>query len=218
MTTNRFNTKSEAIKYIGNHRGILEKRKGRLDTAYTLAGSIIFVAFMANFAHDLKLVSPVVSQVEAKELREKITGVKITIEPSVDIYKHDARVKQLQSFLVKKNSPFADKAEYIVRQADIYDIGWTKLASISGMESGYGINIPNGSYNAWGLGGSNFIYFKSWEESIHFASSLLGNNYKLNEYSAIKAKYCPASDGCNPEWSKTVTGISHNILDLANAN
>lgn len=128
--------------------------------------------------------------------------------------KEDPRIIKLKTFLKSKNSPLADYAELIVKEADNYDIGWTRLVAISGMESHYGLKIPSGSHNAWGLGGSKFMRFESWPEAISYASRQLGSNYKLNENSGIQAKYCPSSSGCNPEWAKVVTNNSKEILAM----
>jgi hypothetical protein len=123
----------------------------------------------------------------------------------------DPRINKLQSFLELKKSPLAPHAAYIIEQADKYDIGWTRLVAISSMESGYGKNCPAASHNAWGIG-KPFFYFDSWEEGIAYASELLGNHYTLNANSGIKAKYCPASDNCNPDWANHVTEVSNQIL------
>lgn len=130
------------------------------------------------------------------------------------VYK-DIRVAKLAAYLKEKNSPLEEYAEYIVKEADRYDIGWTKIAAISGMESAYGTDCPEGSYNAWGLGGEKFMYFESWKDSIHYVSALLGGSYKRREIEAVKEKYCPSSDNCNPRWSGIVSEVSERILSIA---
>lgn len=122
------------------------------------------------------------------------------------------RVRKLGIFLNSNNSPLAPYTQLIIDEADKYDIGWTKIVAISGMESKYGNSAPQGSYNAWGIGGSRFMYFSSWEEGIRYTSWLLGNSYKWNENAGIQQKYCPSSDGCNPGWVTIVTNTTREIL------
>jgi hypothetical protein len=126
--------------------------------------------------------------------------------------KEDERIRKLRTYLSSKHSPLAEYASLIVSEADKNDIGWTKVAAISGKESSYGKRIPGGSYNAWGIGGSSFHYFSSWEEGIRYVSRMLGEKYKWNENKGIQAKYCPDSDGCAKDWTNTVTQFSFDIL------
>lgn len=127
--------------------------------------------------------------------------------------KPDERIEKLRIFLESKNSPLAPYASLIISQSDLYALDWTRIVAISGMESHYGVQVPKNSYNAWGLGGNNFIYFTSWEEGIKFEAKTLGSNYKLNENQGIKDKYCPAKAGCNEKWAKIVTDTSKKILE-----
>lgn len=126
----------------------------------------------------------------------------------------DYRIRKIAAFLETKHSPLAPYAALIVSEADRYALDWTRIVSISGMESSYGTRIPQNSHNAWGLGGSSFLYFSSWEQSIHYVSALLGNKYRRSEIEAVKGRYCPASDRCNPAWSDVVADASEQILSL----
>lgn len=129
----------------------------------------------------------------------------------------DNRVVRLEAFLSSKKSPLARYAQLIVTKADEYDIGWTKLASVSRIESQFGTTNPDGSHNAWGImNNGKFRYFDSWEAGIEFTSRLLGKGYKLAEYGAIKTRYCPSSDGCNPEWAHIANEASEQILAYDN--
>jgi hypothetical protein len=128
--------------------------------------------------------------------------------------KDDARIGKIKAFLESKNSPLSPYAQLIVEEADKYDIGWTKLVAISGMESAYCNQTVANSFNCWGLGGSRFMYFQNYEEGIKYASWLIGTQYQWNENQGIKAKYCPQIDGCNPQWAQAVTDFSNEILSL----
>jgi hypothetical protein len=123
----------------------------------------------------------------------------------------DERVKKLEQYLKDKKSPLVDYSEYIVEQADKHDLGYTKIVAISGMESSFCQHVPqNDRYNCWGIKKS--IPFKNYKEAIEYTSNLLGNYYKVNEMAGIKAKYCPASDGCNPDWATITTKFRNEIL------
>lgn len=133
----------------------------------------------------------------------------------VEVPQSDPRIARLQKFLTVKRSPLARHVAKIVSEADKYDIGYTKLVSISRIESQYGTTNPDGSHNAWGIMRSGkFVHFSSWDEGIEFTSKLLGGRYKLNEYSAIKENYCPASDGCNPRWAYVAIEASNEVLAM----
>ncbi len=152
---------------------------------------------------DIRFKTPTV---QAKEIQ--------TVEVVKEVNTPDKRVTKLQTFLKSKNSPLVDYAELIVKEADKWDIGWTKVVAISKMESDFAKKLPQNSYNAWGLGGSKFMYFSSWNESIEYVSRLIGTAYKTNEMQGIKAKYCPASDKCNPSWAFIVVEASNDILEM----
>lgn len=126
----------------------------------------------------------------------------------------DERSNKLAAFLKSKNSPLEPHASLIVTLADKYDIGWTKLVAISAIESNYGKIMPQGSHNAWGLGGARFMHFDNWEEGITYASQLIGNNYQWNANRGIQTKYCPDSDNCNPAWPEVVTKASKDIISI----
>jgi hypothetical protein len=88
-------------------------------------------------------------------------------------------------------------------------VDWKLVPAISGVESTFGQALPEGSYNAWGVGGSNLVYFKSWNDSIYFLNSYLKQNYirkgLTNPYS-INRVYA-----ASPTWG---TRVSANIAEL----
>lgn len=133
------------------------------------------------------------------DLEEDATGV-------------DFRVQRLTDYLNRYDSPLAPHAAYIIEQSDINGVDWTLIAAISRMESNFCKSIPEDSYNCWGIGGSNFMGFNSYEESIKFEAELLNKHYRLVANRGIKEKYCPSSDGCNDKWSNIVTDTSTELL------
>lgn len=158
---------------------------------------------------DIKIQARGIQEVKASPQRVEVPVIKEVVTKAPD-----ERVAKLKNFLISKKSPLAQYSELIISEADRWDIGWTKLVGISGIESAFATRLPQGSYNAWGLGGSKFMYFASWEESIKYTSWLLATSYKSNELHAIKAKYCPSADGCNPSWVFVVAKASNDILGI----
>lgn len=92
---------------------------------------------------------------------------------------NDTRVEILHDYLAKRNSPLADNAGTFVNKADEYHLDWRLVVAISGLESGFGKQIPANSYNGWGWGiyGDNVKYFASWDEAIETISKGLRENY-----------------------------------------
>lgn len=130
----------------------------------------------------------------------------------------DTRVKKLETYLTKKKSPLAPYAALIVKEADDHDIGWTKIVSISAIESTFGTNL-SGSFNAWNImefkngvrvGAYNFA---SWEEGIKYTSALLDKSYRQNEVKAVQVKYCPSYE-CSPNWVPMVLSTTDEIKDI----
>ncbi len=107
----------------------------------------------------------------------------------------DIRVKILQTFLRKQNSPLAEYAYEFILVADRYKLDWRLVPAISGVESTFGKKIPANSYNAYGWANGNYS-FQSWKDSIEIVSRKLKNNY-INKGAGSIAKigkiYAPPS-------------------------
>jgi hypothetical protein len=91
----------------------------------------------------------------------------------------DNRAKELQAYLEERNSPLSPYAANFVEQADNYQLDWKLVAAISGLESGFGKQIPANSYNGWGWGiyGDHVLRFNSWPEAIQTISKGLREGY-----------------------------------------
>ncbi|MBI4009141.1 glucosaminidase domain-containing protein [Candidatus Roizmanbacteria bacterium] len=196
---------SKARKMQENKLKVKQLKASLKDYLYIALTLFVVSSFFANF--DIKITFKGIenNQVETKEVIA--ANERFVKEP-------DMRVKALQEYLEDKKSPLGDYSELIIKEADKYGLDWTKIVAISCIESACGLKLPNGSHNAWGLGGSKFMYFKSWEESIKYVSNLIGTKYKQAENHGIKYSYCPESSGCNPSWAFIVTNTSNEILAL----
>lgn len=97
--------------------------------------------------------------------------------------KADKRIKVLEAYLTKYNSPLKGEAKNFIGAADEYKIDWKLVPAITGVESTFGKFTPGNayypSYNGWGWGvyGTQALYFKSWKEGIYTVSEGLRLHY-----------------------------------------
>jgi hypothetical protein len=128
----------------------------------------------------------------------------------------DNRVKILTSYLNKYDSPLAPYASNFVAAADKYNLDWRLVAAISGVESTFGKEIPNDSYNAWGWGvyGDNVIDFKSWDDGINTVSEGLRDRY-MNQWGGQDIYQIGAMYAASPAWAGHVQLYLDNIQAFA---
>ena len=107
--------------------------------------------------------------------QETITPTVNTIVVSV-VAKTDDRAEKLANYFASKNSPFVPYAKDFVAIADKYDIDWTLLPSITGVESSFGIAVPAFSYNPYGWNNGK-TYFPSWVAATETVASGLRTRY-----------------------------------------
>ncbi len=112
---------------------------------------------------------------------EKVAEATATLAGDKPAEQKDTRVDHLRAYLRSHNSPLAEDAEVLIREADKHDLDWRLVASIAGLESTFGKHVPVGSYNAWGwgipTGASSGIGFTSWKQGISTVSEGLRNRY-----------------------------------------
>ncbi len=132
---------------------------------------------------------------------------------------YDYRVKVLEEYLNKYNSPLAPYAGNFVENADRYNLDWKFVAAISGLESTFGQQIPYNSYNAWGWGiyGDNMIRFKSWDEGIQTISQGLREKY-MDKWGAQDVYQIGKFYASSPTWAQRVSYFMNNIQDFALKN
>ena len=134
----------------------------------------------------------------------------------------DSRTKILREFLQQYDSPLAPFANDFVKIADKYELDWKLVAAISGLESTFGKQIPNNSFNGWGWGiyGDNTINFSSWKEGIETVSEGLRTNY-INKWGARNVWEIGKLYASSPTWAQRVNYFMNKIdefktLKLAN--
>ncbi len=131
----------------------------------------------------------------------------------------DSRVKVLKKFLEKYRSPLIPFASTFVEVADKYDIDWKLVAAISGVESTFGREIPDNSFNGWGWGiyGDNIIRFSSWEEGIETVSEGLRTNY-INKWGAEDVWEIGRFYASSPTWAQRVVYFMDKIDEFKDKN
>lgn len=123
--------------------------------------------------------------------------------------KADNRTAILRQFLAKYDSQLEASAEDFVAAADFYGLDWRMLAAISGIESTFGKQMINGTYNAYGWGGGT-IRFKSWSDGIWTISGAIKEKYVdkgADNIYKIGRIYCPP----NPQWPYKVQSFMDKI-------
>lgn len=112
---------------------------------------------------------------------EKEAGATASLSGSFNDMLIDERLTQLSNYLVAVNSPMAASAIHFIREADRLNLDWKLVAAISGVESNFGIHIPQNSYNAWGwaifTGNSDGRHFENWNDGITVVSEGLKEKY-----------------------------------------
>jgi hypothetical protein len=145
---------------------------------------------------------------------EKASSAKIATRFANE--KADYRVDVLRKYLMQYDSPLVDNAGDFVRYADEYNIDWRFVAAISGVESTFGQQIPNNTYNGWGYGiyGDNVRYFNSWEDGIKTVSKDLREKY-MNQWGASNVWEIGRIYAASPTWAQRVDYFMNRISDFA---
>ncbi|HSX08990.1 MAG TPA: hypothetical protein VLF93_02455 [Candidatus Saccharimonadales bacterium] len=124
----------------------------------------------------------------------------------------DNRVQILHSYLEERNSPLADHADTIIKEADDNNIDWRWIVAISGVESGFGQAIPAYSYNAWGYNiyGNNTRGFASWDDGITVVSTALRQIY-MNQRGETNIYAIGSTYAADPVWAYKVQEYVNDI-------
>lgn len=144
--------------------------------------------------------------------KDKAAGTSAVLVSITDVTPEDTRVKTLRKYLERYNSPLAPYAKTFVTAADKYDLDWKFVAAISGLESGFGQQIPYGSYNGWGWGiyGDNRINFQSWDEGINTVSQGLRVRY-MDQWGKEDIWQIGAVYASSPTWAIRVQSFMNQI-------
>ena len=105
-------------------------------------------------------------------------------------YEEDHRVQQLRTFLEDRGYPVTNLATDFVAAADIYELDWRLLPSISIMESSGGKRYLNNNIFGWD---SCRTRFPSVRHGIYYVASRLAESelYKDKDLDGILGTYNP---------------------------
>ncbi len=150
---------------------------------------------------------------------EKASGTSAVLASAITNKPLDNREKILRDYLVAHNSPLADHAPTFIAMANKYNLDWKLLVAISGLESGFGQQIPSNSYNAWGWGiyGDNVKRFSSWDEAIETISQGLRERY-INQLGTDDVYAIGQLYAASPTWAVRVERFESNIDQFASQN
>ena len=123
---------------------------------------------------------------------------------SVELESKDGRVKALDSFFAKYDSPLVGHSKFIIDEADKNKIDYRLIPAIAMQESTLCKKIIKNSHNCWGFGiyGGKVTRFSSYDEAIAKVTSTLAKKYIQKGYvspSEIVQKYTPGDTGRWPE-------------------
>lgn len=109
--------------------------------------------------------------------------------------------ERIFAFLDGRNAPLADQAETFVTAGIAHDVDPRVVVAIAIAESDAGKMHPEGTYNAWGWGGSGgprgLRAWDSWEQSIDQYTERLGELYDTDDVDwDFASTYCPP----NTQW------------------
>lgn len=128
--------------------------------------------------------------------------------------KIDIRRVNLELYLEKRNSPLTPYVDDLIIAADVYGLDYRLIPAISGIESGFCLHIPTGSYNCWGW--NNGLHrFDSYRDAIYIIAKALKLNYIDKGYktlSQISPVYAPPSN----TWADKVGNFMIEIDSHAN--
>ena len=168
----------------------------------------LFVILIMGLIFDL-MQKPVYAEV-------KSAGSSATVAIAYAEPKVDNRAKILRDFLKEQDSPLADYADVFVKNADKYNLDWKLVAAISGTESTFGLEYPQGTYNGWGWGiyGNNMHYFNSWNDAIETISRGLREQY-MDKWGAQDVYGIGRFYAASPFWAAHTMYFMNKIDDFA---
>lgn len=174
----------------------------------------IFLIFLVLFSLSVKYqsngyISRQAHQPKYQALPGESTNSSVVVETT------DARVKALESFFARYNSPLQGHAQTIVDEADKNKLDYRLLPGIAMQESTLCKKIIKDSYNCWGFGiyGKKVTRFDSYDQAIAVISSTLAKKYIQQGFTnpdEIVQKYTPSDTG---RWPTVVNLIMQKLTD-----
>ncbi len=152
--------------------------------------------------------------------QEKASGSSATLSDIITVQAEDTRVQSLRAYLNQFNSPLSQYANTFVTQADLYQLDWTMVAAISGVESTFGHQIPSPTCpNAWGwdVYGTQTMCFSSFDEGIRVISKGLREDY-INKLGTDDIYSIGSMYAASPTWASHVSYFMNDIKNYTLRN
>lgn len=123
-----------------------------------------------------------------------------TDKVSGQIIASDARVKLVEQYFKRYNSPMEGQGKAIVAAADKYRLPFNLLPAIAQCEGNLGKVMPYNSFNPFGFGiyGDRMTKFDSWAQAFETVSKTIRKDYfdlGLTNPDLMMPKYTPPSKG-----------------------
>lgn len=137
-------------------------------------------------------------------LPERVSPIQAYHKPAPD-YRGDPRLESLERFFQKSGCPAAAYSRSFLEAADVYDLDWRLLPSISFVESTGGKAAPNNNMFGWDSGHAQF---DSPTAGIHKVGYQLAHSelYRDKDIDGILATYNP-----NAEYAMKVKWVMRQI-------
>lgn len=173
----------------------------------TLVLSSLFIHQQNSDSKGKTSISLSTSTPKYQAVPEESTKSKVTVDAD------DARVKSLEEFFKRYNSPLFGHAQTIVAEADKHHLDYRFIPAIAMQESTLCKKIIKNSFNCWGFGiyGKKVTKFTSYDEAIKTVTATLAKKYiaqGLNSPEEIMSKYTPSSNG---SWADAVSLVMNNL-------
>jgi len=146
----------------------------------------------------------------AQEVTAK-TGITYIIEArTID------KEEVLEKFFDKYKSPLKPYAKDFVKVAEMYNMDYRLLPSISCIESSCGKRLIPGSNNpfGWGIYGNKVTTFNTYTEAIHTVGKGLNENYISKGYDTVEEIAPIYTTPAYLNWTKSVNFFSEQISDI----
>ncbi len=186
----------------------------------TFCLALVLLALVAGptISSELPLAKQVTnSKVNIPVETVQVSASETTIEPKntvVDsiVAKEDDRAEKLAAYFAVKNSPFVNVASDFITVADKYDIDWTLLPAITGVESSFGLHVPAFSYNPYGWNNGHY-HFQNWVDAANEVA--LGLRTRYAPTGVITAARIGKMYAANPTWASRVYKYQQEIALFA---
>lgn len=127
--------------------------------------------------------------------------------------KLDKRTAILRNYLKRFGSPLSEEVETFILTADRYNLDWTFLPAIAGVESTFGRRVPYNSYNPFGWANGTYR-FDNWQHAIAIVGEALRRKYMdgwgVTTVEQIGPIYAPPSK----TWARKVRFFMHEIKNF----